>query len=398
MLSKMKVLLLGDASNYHNTLAVGLRRHGVDVTVASAGSGFQRTGRDIDLRRPLPGKAGGLALWLKLNTSLRSKLSGYDVVSIHSPNFLDLRPEKIRKVFERLRRENGKVFLTALGTDVPYIEEALDPDSVLRYNEMRLLGKPGPHAVAHPEIIPAYTSGVLREWQEAVYENIDGAVAALYEYYLSCLRRLPPEKVGYAGIPIDLQAFKPVEIPQDPSPVRIFLGRHHTRQDIKGTDRLEIAIRRAIERHPDRGQLVIVEDRPYAEYIQLLKGSHVIVDQAYSYSPATNALLAMAYGIPAVSGAEPLYYDFIGQAATAGVRQELVGPGGVGYTPGEFDPQRPIFNSPIDIEGMTDLFSSILSDPTTLHLRGLASRAFVEKHHAAELVAARFLTFWRSHQ
>jgi len=50
-MNKMKILLLGDASNYHVALAKGLRTLGHDVTVASNGSKWMKTPRDIDLYR-----------------------------------------------------------------------------------------------------------------------------------------------------------------------------------------------------------------------------------------------------------------------------------------------------------------------------------------------------------
>lgn len=378
----MKILLMGDASNYHRALATGLRRLGCDVTVASAGSGFMQTDRDIDLRRPLRGRAGGLALWLKLNGPLRARLKGYDIVSVSGCNFVELKPVRVREIFRRLRRDNGGVYLSALGTDLPYIEECLDPASPLRYNEFRLYDQPGPLAVEQPEIIPAWQTGPLRDWCEEFYQGIDGAVSALYEYHLAVARRLPPEKIAYGGIPVDVEALAPVDIPESPSRVRIFLGRHRHRMAEKGTDRFEVAIRRALERNPGRGELVVVENRPYAEYLSLMRSAHVVVDQAFSYTPATNALLSMAYGIPTVSGGEPGFYDFIGQPATPGV------------PPGGFDPLRPVINSPVDVEGMTGMFDRLLRHPEELRQRGIASREFVLRHNACEVVARRFLDFW----
>lgn len=378
----MKVLLMGDASNYHRALATGLRRLGCDVTVASAGGGFMQTDRDIDLRRPLRGRAGGLALWMRLNGPLRARLKGYDIVSVSGCNFVELKPVRVREIFRRLRRDNGGVYLTALGTDLPYIEECLDPASPLRYNEFRLYDQPGPLAVEHPEIIPAWQTAPLRDWCEEFYQGIDGAVSALYEYHLSIARRLPAEKIAYGGIPVDVESLAPVDIPESPSRVRIFLGRHRHRMAEKGTDRFEVAIRRALDRNPGRGELVVVENRPYAEYLSLMRSAHVVVDQAYSYTPATNALLSMAYGIPTVSGGEPEFYDFIGQAATPGV------------PPGGFDPLRPVINSPVDVEGMTGVFDRLLRHPEELRQRGIASREFVLRHNACEVVARRFLDFW----
>ena len=48
---KLKVLLVGDASNCHNALAGGLRKLGHEVVVASDGTEWMDTDRDIDLSR-----------------------------------------------------------------------------------------------------------------------------------------------------------------------------------------------------------------------------------------------------------------------------------------------------------------------------------------------------------
>ena len=57
----MKILLLGEYSNVHNTLVQGLRHLGHQVTVASNGDFWKDYPRDIDLARR-PGKLGGLKL------------------------------------------------------------------------------------------------------------------------------------------------------------------------------------------------------------------------------------------------------------------------------------------------------------------------------------------------
>ena len=61
----MKILLLGEYSNVHATLAKGLRALGHEVTVASNGDFWKNYPRDTDLARK-PGKWGGIALQLKV--------------------------------------------------------------------------------------------------------------------------------------------------------------------------------------------------------------------------------------------------------------------------------------------------------------------------------------------
>ena len=212
----MKILLLNDASNCHRALAAGLRRLGCEVTLMSSGGGFMQTERDIDISRRFPGPAGGLDLWLRLNTVLAPKLKGYDVVSCTNPVMVELKPTRNRQLFNLLKRNNRGVFLTALGTDLPWIEECLDPQGKMRYNEFRLSGAPGPLALERPEIIRAWQTSPPSDWTNEFYERIDGAVTVLYEYNLSVARRLSPEKFAYGGIPVDLSAQIPVELPAEP--------------------------------------------------------------------------------------------------------------------------------------------------------------------------------------
>lgn len=118
----LKILLLGDASNFHHTLSVGLERLGHDVTVASEGGRWMHTGRDIDISRaPLPGKLGGLALWIRLRAGLMRRFTGFDVVSIHSHGFLPLRPGRIQTVYDYLLKGNRGVFHSVLGTSPSYV-------------------------------------------------------------------------------------------------------------------------------------------------------------------------------------------------------------------------------------------------------------------------------------
>ena len=79
----MKILLLGEYSNVHNTLAEGLRQLGHQVTVASNGDFWKNYPRDIDLQRTA-------SLWGKISFAFRllralPKLRGYDVVQLINP-------------------------------------------------------------------------------------------------------------------------------------------------------------------------------------------------------------------------------------------------------------------------------------------------------------------------
>lgn len=363
----MKILFLGDASNYHRTLANALVRMGHDVTVASHGSYWQNTKRDIDISRPCKGKLGGAMLWLKLNTSLRNSFKGYDVVHISNPTFLDLRPHRIREIFNNLKRDNGKIFLTALGTDSYYVEMCCQPHSPLQYSEWQIYGKPGPIISKKAE----WLQPALKDHCHFIYDNIDGVVTALYEYDLSVRRVLPTDMIAYAGIPIDTTAITPHYIDILPEKVTLFLGRHRNRQAEKGTDRIEQVAKAVVAKHPDHCRLDIVENLPYNEYLTRLRNAHVVMDQLYSYTPATNALLAMAMGQNTLSGGEKEFYYFIGE-----------------------DRLQPIINAVPDDETLFKTLEDVVMHPEMTITRSHEGRKFVEKHNDSMVVAQRFIDFW----
>ena len=68
----MRILLVGEYSNVHATLAEGLRMLGHEVTVMSNGDFWKDYPRDINVAR-IPGKAGGIRLMLRLLALLPSK-------------------------------------------------------------------------------------------------------------------------------------------------------------------------------------------------------------------------------------------------------------------------------------------------------------------------------------
>ena len=367
----MKILLVGDYSNYHACLGAALERLGHNVTIASDGSAWMQTHTDIALRRLLPRKAGGALLYAKMLTD--RGLRGFDVVSLIGPAFVTLRPKRMRHVFNLLQRHNGRVFLGAVGNDKAMMDYLVSPDSKLRYSEYFVDGRP--YEPNHAEFLKQslWQTGAIADWCEEIYDRVDGVTTALYEYHLAMLRRFPADKVHYTGIPIDTKAVKPIERElMSSGKVHLFLGRHADRQVFKGTDRIGRAAERVAAELPEKCSLSIVENLPYDEYIQRLRSADLVLDQLYSYTPATNALLAMAAGQAVLSGGEEDYYDFIGE-------KQL----------------RPIINAVPDDEKLYETIKNCVLHPEIIRQAGAQGRDFVLHHNDSELVAQRHLEFWK---
>ncbi|MDE6301721.1 MAG: glycosyltransferase family 1 protein [Muribaculaceae bacterium] len=369
----MKILLLGDYSNLHACLATGLRRMGHDAAVASDGGGFMNTEYTLSLRRSLPGPAGGAFLFAKMLWS--GVFRGYDVVSIISPAFATLRPARLRQVFRMLRRHNGAVFLNAAGTDKAFMDMVLSDRSPLQYNEYFL--SPGNPNHANDAVLRADTrwrEGEIGRWCDEVYSGVNGITTALYEYHKAFELLGTGVPLEYVGIPVDLQSVKPIDrILAADGKVNLFLGRHSHRKAFKGTDVLERVARRVVAENPERSSLEIVENLPYAEYVKRMRSADVVIDQLYSYTPATNALLAMAAGQAVVSGGEEEYYRFIGE-----------------------EKLRPIINVVPDEERIHGILTSAVQNPEDIRNRGAQGREFVERHNSVDKVADRSVKFWEA--
>ena len=355
----------------HNCLAQELRARGHEACVASDGSRWMNAGRDIDLLRK-PGSMGTLAYLGKLLRALPS-MRGYDVVQLSGLIFLQLRPERLTHLFDYLRRHNTLVVYSAMGTDVVYYDACHDGHT-FRYSDYLVGSEPSPYVVSaeyRAQRQDNWRAPFMRAHSDHVLAGIDGAVACLYEYYVPYLPVLG-ERVVYAGIPVDTRAleFRPIE--NEPTKLRFFIGIQPDRTVIKGTDRLLQAARRVCDRFPHLCTLDVAERLPLAEYTRRMSAAHVLLDQIYSYTPATNALMAMAQGLVAVSGAEPEYYDLIGERHN-----------------------RPIVNVDPTQEGDIDArLEWLVRNKSQLPAMSRASRDFVEKHNAAPVVAQRYLDFW----
>ncbi len=367
---------MGDASGYHRTLATGLRALGHEVTVASDAGGWMHTGCDVSLSRPFGGKLGGAALWLKFLALSRKALTGYDVVQLRDVDFISLRPERTARAFDILRELSGSVWLTALSNNTPYIEMCTRAGSPLRYSDWAVGGRPSPQAEDHPERLAAWRGEELRGMCRHIFDGVDGVATALYEYHLAtCEAVADGRPVKYCGIPVDIDEIpcKPLQV-RAGEPVRILLACHRGREREKGADRLLEVLRRVVARMGPMVEVDFVQNVPYAEFQRRLERAHIVVDQLYSYTPATTALMAMARGKVTVSGAEAEYYDFIGE-------REL----------------RPIVNAdPLRLERLEEELCSLIERPERLEQTGRESREFVERHNAAQTVARRFEELWQS--
>lgn len=360
----MKILLVGEYSNVHWTLAQGLRALGHEVTVASGGDSWKDYPRDIDLSHRLT-PLGHIAFAWRLLRAL-PKLRGYDIVQLINPVFLEMRAEPHRLIFDYLRRHNGYVVLGAFGMDHYWtkVNRDLHP---MRYSDFNIGDKVRTDAIAQADADIWIGTAAERLCRYVAY-SAESIVAGLYEYWITYKLAddgALKDKTTY--IPFPIPQANPVVSDREGLPIKIFVGISKNRSQYKGTDIMLSAAERLRQEYPDRVELLVAEGVPFAQYQSMMDGSDVILDQLYSYTPAMNALLAMSKGIICVGGGEPEHYDLLGE-------KEL----------------RPIVNVEPDEEGVYQSLENLMLHPELVPKLKRESMEYVRRHHDVEKVAKEY--------
>lgn len=364
----MNILLLGEYSNVHWTLAEGLRTLGHKVTVVSNGDGWKNYPRDISLRRRSLGKIDAIRYYLDLCRTLPG-LTGFDIVQLINPVFLDLKAERIAPFYRFLRRKNGKMFLGAFGIDHYWVKTGLD-GSTFRYSDFNI-GTSIRHSAENEQYIQDWLNGEKGLLNKMIAEDCDGIVAGLYEYY-ACYKPFYPEKMRFIPFPIKTRNI-PARIRRcKDGRVRFFIGIQRARNEYKGTDIMLNALLRLHASYPQI-EIIKVESVPFKQYCQMMDSSHVILDQLYSYTPAMNALQAMAQGLIVVGGGEEESYDLLQES-------EL----------------RPIINVQPSEDDVYVQLEKLVKDFQDIERLSIESRLYVERHHDHIKVAQQYLDFWQS--
>lgn len=365
----MKILLVGEYSNVHWTLAEGLRELGHEVVVASGGDGWKNYQRDINLQRRSLGTVDTLRYLWQLRR-IMPRLRDFDVVQLINPVFLNLRAERILPYYEQLRRQNGRLFLGSFGIDKPWVEEGLKPDT-FRYSDFYMNGQQRHNAFTQ-EMQENWLQGAKGTLFDHVAEDCDGIIAGLYENFRCCQPRYG-HKLHFIPFPINMSHTSPkVPHPDDPR-LRFFVGVQRHRSEYKGTDIMLRALERLQQRYPTQMKVEVAESVPFPVYQQMMNTSDVLLDQLYSYTPAMNGLLAMSKGIILVGGAEPEHYELLGE-------REL----------------HPIVNVlPSEEQVVEEIERTLLkAHPSDIAQRSLDSVEYVRRHHDHVRVAQQFIDCW----
>lgn len=364
----MKILLLGEYSNVHCTLAKGLRQLGHKVTLVSNGDFWKNYPRDIDLSRTY-NKIGGLVYLIKLYAQL-PKWRGYDVVQIINPMFLEIKAHRIFPIYRYLQKYNKKVFMAAFGMDYYWVHTCCTT-MPLRYSDFNI----GKQLRDTPDALKERKDWLHTDKQklnEYIAQHCTGIIAGLYEYW-ACYHPIFPYKTVFIPYPICIseQTNITTNAKAKDRKLNLFIGINKARSVYKGTDVMLSAAQAIVKKYPDKVRLQIAESVPFAAYRQLMDKADAILDQLYSYTPAMNALEAMSKGVICIGGGEPENYQIL--------HEEVL---------------RPIVNVEPKYESVYRQLEMLVLQPQLVRKLQQESIAYIKKHHDYIKVAKQYEAFY----
>lgn len=373
----MKILLLGEYSNVHATLAEGLRVLGHEVTVVSNGDFWKNYPRDIDVSRQA-GKLGGIKLMTKI-IRLFPKMKDYDVVQLINPMFFELKAKRLLPIYKYLRNNNRRIFLGAFGMDYYWVHENITR-MPLRYSDFNIGDKLRTDTNATKERVD-WIGTAKEQLNKYIANDCDGIVSGLYEYHI-CYKPNFPNKTTFIPYPIKIpnvlpcekmhnNKFQPTNISEQK--LKIFIGISKNRSHYKGTDIMLAAAQAIKEKYPEKIDLKIAEGLPFHEYTQIMQNADIILDQLYSYTPAMNALEAMSHGVIVIGGGENENYEIINEKKI-----------------------RPIINVQPNFESVFHEIEQLVLTPKRIPSLKQDSIEYIHKHHDYIKVACQYEQLYKA--
>lgn len=382
----MKVLLVGEYSGVHTNLAKNLIAQGYDVTTVSDGDGYKNFPRDVDLAVSENGifksstvknilyylGVKGILSYFKKSAELK-KLKDFDIVQLINPapitayssiaNYMLLR---------KLKKNNGKFFLCALGDDYYWVKLCLS--GKLKYSP---LDKCSIFTFKNYLFSLKYIYGIgYKQLNDYAVEISRKIIPGLTDY-----------KNAYAwsgkvteiiGIPIDQaqiirtkNIYESQSFIRDGNVVNVFHGWQRGKDIRKGNDILDATMLSLKDKYPAGLTYEVVSGLPYDEYIKRFDSADIFLDQLYSYDRGVNAILGMANGKLVVSGFE----DFV-------VNDELITEIGINGSPQQ--------------EKLEKAIEELIKNHILRNSIINKSLLYVLDNHDPELIVRKYINEWLS--
>ena len=379
----MKILLIGEYSNLHNSLKQGLQKNGFEVTLLSTGDGFKNFDSDIPIKstlfenkflkliaklidRLIGVSLNEIEIFIKAIFKI-NKLKGFDIVQLINERSFGTSPRLEKTILKYIFKNNKKVFLLACGVDtvsIKYASEKKFRYSILSpYFKNKNLKGEFKHTVK-------YLNSNYLMLGEYVRDNVKGIISSDLDYHI------PYENFNkYLGMipnPINIDKLKKCEINKK-NKIFILHAINSKNKIKKGNEFFEKSLMLIEEKYKNKIKIVKTIDRPYSEHIINVNECDILLDQVYAYDQGYNALEAMALGKVVFTGAEKEWVEFYN------IKEDSVA-----------------INALPDISKIVEKLSWLIENPLQLKSISKNARKFIEEHHDYKNIANKYLKTWKT--
>jgi glycosyltransferase involved in cell wall biosynthesis len=377
----VRILLIGEYSNLHNSLKAGLETLGHSVVLVNSGDGFKNFGSDYSIKPTFSSNSlvsflrqGLYKLFkidiVKIEHGIRfcfylKHLKDFDVVQLINENPVQTTPKLERYLLNKIFKNNKKTVLLCCGVDHLIANYLFNKTE--RYSILTPYFKNEKEAFEFQFILD-YIKLSYKKTHELVYKNSAGVIATDMDYYLPLKEH--PQFLGLIANPINLDKIQ-LDSFSNFIQVRIFLGINRNSYTSKGIRFFEKTLDIIKTKYLNKVEIIVTENIPYSEYLTKYNNCHILLDQVYGYDQGYNALEAMAKGKVVFTGAEKEFLDYYN------LQEDQVA-----------------INALPDVNYLVEKLSFLIDNPEKITEIGINARKFIEKEHDYKIIAQKYLDTW----
>jgi len=379
----MKILLLGEYSNLHNSLKQALINMGHEVLLVGNADGFKKYETDILIKSHLEDYllfkliARLFVRIFKINIfeieiylrakKIVNKLQGFDVVQLINENSFKTSPLLEIKLLKQIFKNNNKVFLLSCGVDSVSVKYAMSKK--LKYSILTPLFENASLKKKYKPILKYERENYLA-LGKFVQENVNGIISSDLDYHIPYFNK--KKYLGMIPNPINIQKIKYYGI--NKSKKLSILHAINSRNKIKkGNKFFEEALEIIDKKFKSKINIITTYNLTYKEHLENLKKCDILLDMVYAYDQGYNALEAMAMGKIVFTGAEEEWLKLYN------IKEDTA-----------------VINAVPNTIRIIEKLVWLIENPKMLKSISVNARKFIEKNHDFEKIAIKYIKTWEN--
>ena len=379
----MKILLIGEYSNLHNSLKKGLLNLGHEVILLGSGDGFKKYDVDILIKSTIfenkylkiiakiidkvfKFSLNELEIYFKSKKIIK-KLADFDIVQLINERPFNTSANLEISLLKHVFKNNKKVFLLACGVDHKSISYANDKKfkySILTpYFENNSLKNEYRH-------ILKYLDSDHSKLSNYIEQNIQGIISSDLDYHIPYVNS--KKYLGMIPNPIDIDTLN--EDGKSFNQKIVILHAINSKNKLKKGNKFFKKSLSIIEgKYSNKVEITRTTDQAYSDHIKNVKNCDILLDQVYAYDQGYNALEAMAMGKVVLTGAEKEWREHYN------IVEDYV-----------------VINAMPDVSYLVEKLSWLIENPEKIKMISKNAREFILKYHDYNVITKKYLKAWEN--